>query len=218
MTIASVTTIASQANSSRRPTFASVDPTPRRPMRRAGSRSPLSGRIADAISAIVRRVRNLKREPSARSAADDPGGGPPRLVSRVVEHRRQPPPPASGRTRPRRRRRRHEPVADAADRLQVDRPVRVDLDLLAEPAHRDPDVRRVGVLGVGPAADEQRVGRDGLAEVRGEGVEQPRFGRRQLDHRAADGRLAPMQVEGQVRARGSGSGAGPCRRGGAGSG
>ena len=81
----------------------------------------------------------------------------------------------------------------------MDRPVRVELDLLAEPAHRDPDVRRVGVLGLGPAAGEERLGRDRLAEVRGERVEEARFGRRQLDGLAADGRLAAVQVERQVR-------------------
>ena len=90
-------------------------------------------------------------------------------------------------------------IADAAHGLDVDRPVRVDLDLLAQAAHRDPDVRRVGVLGLGPAARQQRLGRDGLAEVGGQGVEQARFGRRQLDDLAADGRLAAVQVEGQVR-------------------
>ena len=95
---------------------------------------------------------------------------------------------------------RDEPVADAADRDEMERPVGVDLELLAEAAHRDPDVGRVGVLGLGPAADEQRLGRDGLAEVRGQRVQQPRLGRGQLDRLAADGRLAPVQVEGQVRA------------------
>ena len=97
--------------------------------------------------------------------------------------------------------RRHQPIAHAAHGLDVHRPVGVDLDLLAQPAHRDPDVGRVGVLGLGPAAGEERLGRDDLAEVRGERVEQPRFGRRQLDDLPADGRLAPVQVERQVRAQ-----------------
>ena len=78
------------------------------------------------------------------------------------------------------------------------------LELLAQAAHRDPDVGRVGVLGLGPAAGEQRLGRHGLAEVRGERVEQARLGRRELDGLAADGRLAPVEVEGQARARGRG--------------
>jgi hypothetical protein len=58
------------------------------------------------------------------------------------------------------------------DRLDMDGLVRIDLHLLAEPAHRDPDVGRVGVLGLGPAAGEERLGRDGLAEVGGEGIQE----------------------------------------------
>ena len=95
---------------------------------------------------------------------------------------------------------RHEPVADAAHGLDVDRLVRVDLDLLAQAAHRDPDVGRVGILGLRPAAREERLGRDRLAEVRREGVQQARLGRGQLDDLAADRRLATMEVEDEVRA------------------
>ena len=49
-----------------------------------------------------------------------------------------------------------QPIADAADGEDVERPVRIDLDLLAQPAHRDPHVGRVGVLGLGPATGKQR--------------------------------------------------------------
>jgi hypothetical protein len=78
--------------------------------------------------------------------------------------------------------------------------VRVDLDLLAQPTHRHPHVGRIGVLRLRPAACEERLGRDGLAEVRRERVEEPGFGRGQLDRLADDGRLSPVEVEGQVLA------------------
>ena len=70
-------------------------------------------------------------------------------------------------------------VADAADRQQVDRLVGIHLHLLPQAPHRDPDVARVGILRVGPATGEERLGGHGLAEVGGEGVQQPRLGRRQ---------------------------------------
>ena len=79
--IASVTTIASE-NSSRRPTFGSGGPLPV-PMRRSRKPKPASGRMADAISAIVRRVRNANRRPRSPSAADDAG-----VRTSVVNHRR----------------------------------------------------------------------------------------------------------------------------------
>ena len=47
-----------------------------------------------------------------------------------------------------------EPVADPANRHEVDRVVRIRLDLLAQAAHRDPDVGRVGIVRVAPAAVE----------------------------------------------------------------
>ena len=79
------------------------------------------------------------------------------------------------------------------------RTVRVDLDLLAEATHRHPDVGRIGVLGLGPSAREERLGRDRLAEVGGEGVQQARFGRGQLDDLATDRGFAAMQIERQRR-------------------
>ena len=170
--------------------------------------------MAAAIRPRVRRVRNERLIPSEAAGRGRLVGrrgerlgnvrdGEPvvgrtiRPVDAAARRRRRRSAPAA--TRARRLRRRHQPVADAADRLEVGRLVRVDLDLLAQAPHRDPDVRRVGVLGVGPAAGEQRLGRDGLAEVRGERVEQARLGRRQLDRLAADGRLAAVELEGQVR-------------------
>ena len=79
------------------------------------------------------------------------------------------------------------------------RSVRLDLDLLAETPHRDPDVGRVRVLGLRPAASEERLGCHRLAKVGRQGVEEARLGRRQLDRLAPDGRLAAVEVEGQVR-------------------
>ena len=143
----------------------------------ARSRPPARGASRSAIGVRRRPVRIASRRP----AACQPSVGVAGVAGAGVD-------------------RRDQPVADAADRLDVDRLVRVDLDLLAEAAHRDPDVGRVGVLGLGPAAGEERLGRDGLAEVRGKRVEEARLGRRQLDGLAADGRLAAVQVERQVRA------------------
>ena len=149
-----------------------------------------SGTTAVPTRAAVRRVRNERPRPSAGSA---PGSS----IGAVLAVRPE------------------EPIADATDRHEVLRVVGVDLDLLAQTAHRDPDIRGVGVLGLGPAPDEERLRRDGLADVRGKRVEQARFGRRQLDGGLADGGLAAVQVEREVRARGRGSGGEPCRRGGA---
>ena len=106
----------------------------------------------------------------------------------------------------------HQPVADAADRQQVARPVRVDLELLAQAPHRHPDVGRLGVVGLRPAARQQGLGRDGLAEVGGQGEEQPRFGRGELDGLAADDRPALVELEDRGPARDRGPCAAPARR------
>ena len=45
---------------------------------------------------------------------------------------------------------RYQPVADAADREEVPRSVRVDLELLSQPAHGDPHVGRLGFVGSNP--------------------------------------------------------------------
>ena len=63
----------------------------------------------------------------------------------------------------------------------MDRAVRVELDLLAQPAHRDPDVGRIGILGLGPAALEQGLGRHRLADVGRQRVQQARLGRGERD-------------------------------------
>src|SRR5215210_4695894 len=92
-----------------------------------------------------------------------------------------------------------QPIPDASDRQDVAWARRVDLYLLAEAPHRDVEEGRVGVLRVGPPPGEQRLGRNGLAEVRGERIEEPGFGGSELDGLAVHGRLAAMQVEGQPR-------------------
>ena len=174
----------------------SVSP-PARPLPAISTTIPnaASGRTAAAMRPTVRRVRNdrLSPKPSPESSSKvGPGSadagqlgrraGRDRsaiglvdaasrggcAVDRVVSHRPPAGPPRRAGSR-------------SPDRLEVDRPIRVDLDLLAETPHRDPDVGGVGVLGVRPAPRQERLGRDGLADVRGEGVEEPRLGRRQLD-------------------------------------
>ena len=158
--------------------------------RTAGSARTVASTVPLARTAWPTRARRARTRPAARSPTTTRAERSARGTERRGRGRRGPhvaadPSPgrrrssaAGGRDRPVDR---HEPVADAAHGLEVDRPVRVELDLLAQAAHRDPDVGRVGVLGLGPAAGEQRLGRDGLAEVRGQGVEQARLGRGQLD-------------------------------------
>src|SRR5215218_10110146 len=66
-----------------------------------------------------------------------------------------PPPPrrwAAGRHSRRRHRPAHQAIADAPHGDEVDWVVGVRLDLLAETAHRYPDVRGVGVVRLAPAA------------------------------------------------------------------
>ncbi len=75
----------------------------------------------------------------------------------------------------------------------------VDLDLLAQTAHGHPDVGRVRVLGVRPAAGEQGLGGHGLAEVGGQGVEEAGLGGRERHGPAGDLGLAPVQLQGEVR-------------------
>ena len=126
----------------------------------------------------------------------------PEVARRLHVSRRRPMPdhrtPTRRRSRPRRC---DQPVADAANGEQVGRPVRVGLELRPEPAHGDPHVRRVGRLGLRPAPGEEGLGRDHLAEVRGQGVEQPRFGRGEGDDLAAHERLPPMELEDEPRAQ-----------------
>ena len=78
------------------------------------------------------------------------------------------------------------------------RPVGVHLHLLAQAAHRHPDIAGIGVLGVCPAPDQEGLRGDGLAEVGGEGVEQARFRGGEGDLLAGHLRHAAMQLEGQV--------------------
>ena len=130
---------------------------------------------------------------SAGAASAVPGDGPVtvRCPVRASRSRRATPSGALDRD---------EPIADAADGQEVGRVVRVGFELRPQPAHRHPDVGRIRVLGLGPAAGEQGLGRHDLADVRHEGVEQPRFGRRQLDRLAVDERLAAMELEDDLRA------------------
>src|ERR1035437_2175257 len=93
----------------------------------------------------------------------------------------------------------NEPVAEPADGQQVDWLVGIDFDLLAQTAHRDPDVGRVGLFRVGPAADEQSVSRDDLAEICCQGMEQARFCRGQLHFRVGDRRRPAVKIEREVR-------------------
>ena len=82
----------------------------------------------------------------------------------------------------------------------MNRPVRIDFDFLAQAAHRDPHVRSVSLIRVGPAASDERLGGDDLAQVRGQGVQQARFGGSEPDLAPAYRRRPAMQVERQVRA------------------
>ena len=119
-------------------------------------------------------------------------GAPARVAHRAL----------TGGVRLRGRRPGDEPVADPANRHEVDRVVRIRLDLLAEAAHRHPDVRRVGVVGVAPAAVEERLRADRVAEVRRERVQQARLGRRRAGPARPDGRRLAPQVERELRADG----------------
>ena len=94
---------------------------------------------------------------------------------------------------------RDQPVADPPDGEQVDGPVRVHLHLLAQAAHRHPDVARVRILGVRPAAREERLGGHRLAEVGRERIEQARLRRRERHRRGRRRRLAAVQLQRQVR-------------------
>ena len=76
----------------------------------------------------------------------------------------------------------------------------IGLELLPQAPHGDPHVGRLGVVRLRPAADHQRVRRDRLAEVGGEGEEETRLGRGQLDGLAADDRLTPVELEDEIRA------------------
>ena len=76
----------------------------------------------------------------------------------------------------------------------------VDLELLAQAPHRDPDVGRLRLVGLGPAARQERLGRHRPAEVGGQREQQARFGRRQLDRLAADDRPALVELEDEVGA------------------
>ena len=227
------------AGSGRRPRRARP---PRRSRAAAGTRScptaaPPTMPTTTATANMNRRIRrpDLRLDRAGRDQQDDPKrpSGTTAAARRVRVRRvwndsatalaagRRRRSSVRGRRGPRRRSRRRwarrrpvgdEPVADAADGEQVARAVRVELELLAQAAHRDPDVGRFGVVGLRPAADEQRLGRHGLAEVGGEGEEEPRLGRGERDRLAADDRLAPVELEDEVRARGRGPGAGPGRR------
>ena len=176
-------------------------PSPSRDDRR-GRRLDVRRRHDRRRSAVARPPRLGERPRPARSVGEaavrSAAGRRRRAGPPVASRRRRSPSSASvvsaALARP------DQPVADAAHGQQVDGLVGVDLDLLAQPPHRHPDVARVGVLGVGPAAGEQRLGRDGLAEVRGQRVEEPRLGRRERHRLAADDRLAPVELEREVRA------------------
>src|SRR5919197_183091 len=182
--------------------------------------NPARGSTAAARSAAASRARNDQRElrplsgataarlPAATSAGGGTAPGAPIAHALAPESSL----PASGsrlrwasmsaRGGPVGRRGigpRDQAVADPTHGQQVLRLVRVELDLLAQPAHRHPDVRRVGIVGVGPAAEEECLGRHRLAEVRRQRVEQPRFGRRELDDLAADRRFALVELEDEVR-------------------
>ena len=126
-TIARITNTAI-ANSSRRPKFESLPKTPMAwPMTTTTSPNPMSGRIATPISAAVRRVRKLSRPVAGSSsrAARLGESGSVEDIAPIVDGR------CARRWALVADRRGDEAVADAADGLEVDRPVGVEFHLLA---------------------------------------------------------------------------------------
>ena len=68
---------------------------------------------------------------------------------------------------------RDQAIADATDGQEVARAVRVDLELLAQAPHGDPDVGRFRLVGDRPAAVQEGFRGDGLTEVGSQGEQQP---------------------------------------------
>ena len=189
-------------------TTATANMNSRRRVPMSGSTAPVtmssrpktpSGTIEAARSVSVSRVWNDSLPPRVAAGSAGPVIGRGRRGSRQSVRRR------GGLVG-------DQPVADAADGQQVARMVGIGLELLPQAPHRDPHVGRLGVVRLRPAADHQGVRRDGLAEVGGEGEEEPRLGRRQLDGLAADDGLASVELEDRGPARGRDPCAAPARR------
>src|ERR1035437_591099 len=145
-----------------------------------------SGSTAAIVSVAVRKTRNdrfglmLRRRRAPRM----------RLVL---------PPPPSGRASADWVMALDESIPDASSGEEVDGMVGIGLDLLAQPSHRYPDIRRLRLFGVRPTARHTGLGCNDVTEIGCEGVEKPRFGGRELDFLAGHAGAAVMEVERQPR-------------------
>src|SRR5262249_40169854 len=88
-----------------------------------------------------------------------------------------------------------EAVADAPDRVQVERPARIGFDLLAQPPHVDGHRARVDCPLVAPDAGHQLVPGEDVAGMRGEEPEQLELLRGELKGGPGTAGLAAGAVE-----------------------